>query len=252
MKLTAEMRAFLRERELLPRRLRKRLDRDGLFHTADLLDELLILFWDLNTKLERIDSEQETVLGDLQKGSESVRSTCPDVATAELFAAVLALEEVFSTLERRAVASNALERLHKALLGLVHDSSPSGMLMPTQRTHRPVDSPATQIAKGMLAAAVHVRQKTAGATRTQAASWVLRHTSPELLRCISRKPIKQRTMIEWVDRYSGKHAAPGFAESAFRSWTSNFAAWSSTSRFNGDLLRHVTKNQARRLPVLAA
>ena len=58
-----------------------------------------------------------------------------------------------------------------------HDSSPPGMLMPTQRTNRPIDSPATQIAKGMLAAAAHVRQKSKGVSRTEAASWVLRTTT---------------------------------------------------------------------------
>ena len=124
--------------------------------------------------------------------------------------------------------------------------------MPTERTSRPVDSPATQMAKGMLAAAAQVRQKTKGVSRKEAASWVLRYTSPQLLRCISRKPIKERTVIEWIDRYSGKHISPGFAENAFSNWSRSFAASSSFSEFSGASLKNLTKNYARRLPVLLA
>jgi len=177
MRITGDMRKLLGQYELLGGRFRERFELWGLLGTMDILDELLTLFDDLRTTLERIDAEQEEFAAELQRDSEIMESNFPDQATIELFSAIRVLEEVFKTLERRAVSSNALERLHKALLALVHDSSPPGMLMPTQRTNGPIDSPATQIAKGMLAAAAHVRQKSKGVSRTEAASWVLRTTT---------------------------------------------------------------------------
>jgi hypothetical protein len=120
--------------------------------------------------------------------------------------------------------------------------------MPTERKNRPIDSPATQMAKGMLAAAAQVRHTSAGISRKEAASWVLRHTAPELLRCISRKPMKERTVIEWIDRYSDKHTSLGFGETEFSGWTRHFAV----SYPTGDGLKHLTRNYALRLPVLLA
>jgi hypothetical protein len=216
----------------------------------DLLDELLTLFWDLNTRLEQIDKEQEVVASEINKDPKA-DPVWPDVATTELFAATQALAEVLKTIDERGLASQALERLHNSLLALACDSSPPGMLTPTERDSRPVDAPAVQIEKGMLAAAMHVHQKASGASRNEAADWVVQHTSPELLRRLSRKPITSRTVIEWLDRFGGKHATDGFGRDAFLSWNTIFEKWSAQKPITGSFLTALTGKHARRLPELA-
>ncbi len=178
-----------------------------------MLDELLNERWDMNKSLERIDAEHEAFVSHLEKKSDNEEFDPPDRATAELLSAILALNEV----RKRTITSDALERLRTALLCLNHNASPPGMLMPTERRNRPSDSPAIHMAKGFVAAATYARHKSANISRKQAASWVLRHTAPELLRCISRKPIKDRTVVEWIDRYSCKHISPGVGQTEFSS-----------------------------------
>lgn len=245
MKLNANQRKLLKEHEDLSGSFKGYFDRWGLNGCLLLLDELLNQSWDLNNRLEKIDADHQAYIAQCEKRSD-IEGACPDRAAAELISAIQALNEV--TKMKRTITSDALERLRTALLCIVHDSSPPGMLMPTERSNRPFDSPAVQMAKGLLAAAAYAQHKSAGISRKQAASWVLRHTAPEFLRCISRKPIKERTVMEWIDRYSCKLISPRFGEAEFSGWTRHFAV----SNITGDGLKGLTKNYALRLPVLFA
>jgi hypothetical protein len=220
----------------------------GLYLSMDLLQTLLRLFWDLNTKLEQ--EQQNAIASELDKICKA-EPVWPDHATTELVAAALALGEVLKTIGERCLTSQALERLHNALLALASDSSPPGMLTPTERTNRPADAPAVQAAKGMLAAALHVRQKMNGESRKVAAEWVIQHTPKELIFRISRKPISWRTVIEWLDRFGGKHGAPGSGRDAFVYWSETFG-WSVRAPFTGNDLNGVAMKHARGLPALAA
>jgi hypothetical protein len=252
MKATNDKRELLRHYALLSDQARKRVRvLGGLFGSIDLLQTLLRLFWDLNTRLEQIDEQQNALASELDKVPES-EPVWPDLATTELVAATLALGAVLKTIDERGLTSQALERLYNALFALACDSSPPGMLTPTERTSRPADAPAVQAAKGMLAAALHVRQKVHGESRKVAAEWVVQHTPKELIFRISRKPISWRTVIEWLDRFGGKHAAPGSGRDAFIHWSEIFGRWSANRSFTGSLLNPVAMKHARDLPALAA
>jgi hypothetical protein len=246
--LTNELRELLSDyRHLNDDDLHRMRDVGGLWGSIKLLQTLLGLFWDLGTRLEQIDNEQKAIASQIGKDPEY-----PDIATSELLAATRALEEVLKTLGERGIASDALERLHNALIALAYDSSPPGMLTPTEQTSRPLDAPAVQAAKGMLAAALHMRQKVSGTSRKEAAVWVVKHTLPELIHRISRKPITSRTVIEWLDRFGGKHATPGPGRDAFLAWSETFAAWNGRTPFTGHHVTIVTRKHARGLPALAA
>ena len=249
---TREKRELLRHYELLSDQERERMrNHGGLLGSIDLLQTLLRLFWDLKTRLEQLDEEHNPLVSEINK-LPKCETVWPDVATSELMVATLALEEVLKTIGERGLASQALERLHNALLALVHDAASPGMLTPTEQTSRPVDAPAVQAAKGMLAAALHVQQKMRSASRNEAAGWVVKHASPELMRRLSRKPITSRTVIEWLDRFGGKHATGGFGRDAFLSWSKIFERWSARKPITGQELKAVTETHSRGLPELAA
>jgi hypothetical protein len=253
MKLTDDQRELLRGYEVLSVRDREQMQVfGGLPRSIWLLRELLGLFWDLGSRLEQIDKEQQSVASQIDQHSEAIDPLCPDIATSELLAATVALEEVLRTLDKRGVNSDALERLHRGLIALANDSSPPGMLTPTESPSRPLDPPTIQAEKGMLAAALHVRQKVSGESRKEAAAWVVQHTSPELIRRLSRKPITSRTVIEWLDRFGGKHGAAGSGRDAFLFWSETFGRWNARVPFTGNDLIAVTKSHAMHLPALAA
>src|SRR5262245_27649010 len=190
MELTDDQRELLRNYEVLSLRDRKQMRvLGGLSCSIRLLQELLSLFWDLNRRLDEIDEHQAALALEIEKHPERVDARGADLPTNELEAAKTALEEVLAMIGNRGARSIALNRLHQALFGLIHGASPAAMLTAAETAGRPVDCPMVQYAKGMLADALHVRQKLSGESRAAAAAWVVKHTSPELSRRLSRKPI---------------------------------------------------------------
>jgi hypothetical protein len=232
MKSTKELPEFLGDYQLLDRGALHRMRIvGGLRGSMGLLQELLELFWDLNSRLDEIDKQQEAIASEIDKDPESVDPLCADIPTSELFAAELALGEVLKTIDKRGAQSVALNRLHHALTGLIHGASPAAMLTPTETAGRPLDAPTIQFARGMLAAALHVRQRVSGESRIEAAAWVVKHTSRDLIRRLSRKPITPRAVIEWLDNFGGEFGTPGFGRDGFTFWKKNFIKWSICAPF---------------------
>ena len=74
----------------------------------------------------------------------------------------------------------------------------------------------------MLAAALHVRQAVSDDSRMEAAAWVVKHTSRDLIDRLSRKPVTPRVVIEWLDRFGGQCGTPGFGREGFIFWKEGF------------------------------
>jgi hypothetical protein len=55
--------------------------------------------------------------------------------------------------------------------------------------------------------------------RQDAAAWVARNIPAELASRLSSKPITIRAVLEWVDRYGGKHPPDDPGGQAFRVWS---------------------------------
>lgn len=254
MKLTQELRELIRDYQLLDRQALHRMQvLGGLRGSINLLQELLSLFWDLNRRLDEIDEHQAALALEIEKHPEAVDARGADLPTNELGAAETALEEVLAMIGSRGARSIALNRLHHALFGLIHGASPAAMLTAAETDGRPVDCPTVQYAKGMLGAALHVRQKMSGESRAAAAAWVVKHTSRELSRRLSRKPITSRVVIEWLDRFGGEHGSLGDGRAGFVYWEKGFTKWSAGPVFTPEEdLRAVSGHYARYLPSLAA
>lgn len=249
MELTDDQRELLRDYEVLSVRDRKQMRvLGGLPYSIWLLQELLSLFWDLNRRLDEIDEHQAALALEIEKHPEEVDARGADLPTNELEAAEEALQEVLAMIGSRGARSIALNRLHNALLGLIDGASPAAMLTAAKTGGRPLDSPTVQYAKGMLAAALHVRQKMSGESRAAAAAWVVKHTSRELSRRLSRKPITSRAVIEWLDRFGGEHGSSGDGRASFVYWETEWGG----RPFTPDDLRAVSGYWAPYLPTLAA
>jgi|SRR6476646_865531 hypothetical protein len=249
MKLTQELRELIRDFQLLDHHALNRMQAlGGLRGSINLLQELLSLFSDLNRRLDEIDEEHAKIALEIEKHPEEVDARGADLPTNELEAAEEALQEVLVMIGSRGARSIALNRLHNALLGLIDGASPAAMLTAAETGGRPLDSPTVQYAKGMLAAALHVRQKMSGESRAAAAAWVVKHTSRELSRRLSRKPITPRAVIEWLDRFGGEHASPGDGRTSFVYWEIEWGG----RPFTPENLRAVSGYWAPYLPTLAA
>ena len=94
---TRDKRELLEHYELLGDQKRQLLRTGGLFCSLDLLQTLLRLFWDLNTRLEQLDEEHNAWVSEIDKLPKG-ETVWPDVATSELMVATLALEEVLKTI----------------------------------------------------------------------------------------------------------------------------------------------------------
>jgi hypothetical protein len=95
MKLTKELRELLRDYQLLDRGALHRMRVvGGLWGSMRRLQELSGLFWDLNSRLDEIDKQQEAIASEIDKDPDSVDPLCPDIPTSELLAAELALGDM--------------------------------------------------------------------------------------------------------------------------------------------------------------
>ena len=158
----------------------------------------------------------------------------------ELVASALALKEVCSFLSMIA-PSHSLTLLQNALAELVLGGAPAAMFAPlNDLNNRPPDSPSVMAVKGALAGMMHIQQS-AGMSREQAAHWIARNISPNLVVRISRKPISARSVEEWLDRYGGDFAANNAGRKSYCTWSRGEAV--SAAKF-----RDITERMAKELP----
>jgi len=94
--------------------------------------------------------------------------------------------------------------------------------------------------KGALAGIMHVQQS-AGMSREEAVKFVARNIAPRLAIQLSRKPLKPRTVEEWLDGYGGKFAE----KSADRK---GYLTWSRREAVTAEKLREITERMANTLP----
>lgn len=158
----------------------------------------------------------------------------------ELVASALALKEVCSFLSMIA-PSHSLTLLQNALAELVLGGAPAAMFAPlNDLNNRPPDTPSVMAVKGALAGMMHIQQS-AGMSREQAAHWIARNISPNLVVRISRKPISARSVEEWLDRYGGDFAANNAGRKSYCTWSRGEAV--GAAKF-----RDITERMAKELP----
>jgi hypothetical protein len=199
---------------------------ERLTRFGDLVVELTLLNLDL-AKIDKV-HEVEEANDPYEKGK------------IELVASALALKEVYSFLSVRA-PSHSLTLLLNALGELVSGGSPAAMFAPlNDLNNRPPDTPSVMSVKGALAGIMHIQQS-AGMSREQAAHFIVRNISPNLVARISRKPISARSVEEWLDRYGGDFAANNAGRKSYLTWNQGEAA--GAAKF-----RDITERMAKELP----
>jgi len=200
--------------------------------------------------LENIQGDLEDLADEfatIDQALNKVTAELPDEANvAELFSATRALEAVSDFLLVRA-QSEAIRRLQVALSQLVLGGSLPAMLKPEGVAWRRADTATMQWVKGALAGFMHLQQTAGGLSRPEAAGWIANNISPKLAQRISRRPIRGRTVEEWLDRYGGKHPPDDPGGKAFKAWSSQ-SAWPLTAT----KFREITERIATMLPSLKA
>ena len=158
----------------------------------------------------------------------------------ELVAAALAVKSAYSfasvTSPRR-----SLKLLQNALVDLVSGGTVPAMFFPLRDvTNRPPAPDSIVAIKGALAGIMHVKQS-AGMSREEAAKFVARNIVPRLAAQLSRKPLKARTVEEWLDRYGGKSGEKGVGRKTY-------LMWSRGEPVTAEKLREITERMANTLP----
>jgi hypothetical protein len=135
---------------------------------------------------------------------------------SERLAAIGALTEVIKFLNAIGAETNSLARLHEALLDLEQGKSAPMLDAPTPGNRR-IDAYNVQTAKAFCAAVYEARRR-AGADQKSAATWVLRYMSPALKNLISPKgkPVTQRAIIGWRERWADPGGEPGWGRDRYR------------------------------------
>ena len=137
----------------------------------------------------------------------------------DLVLSVLAVAKISRFLRKRA-PSAVIDVLKGALSQLVEGSRPA-MFRGRKGGGRRTESALIHQVKGLLAGLVYVQQKS-GMSRRAAASWIARHIPPELASRLSSKPITDRAVLEWIDRYGGEHPPDNPGGDAFKVWSRPF------------------------------
>jgi hypothetical protein len=157
---------------------------------------------------------------DLRKFDALLRKGPPPSASqdesAELVFALLALAAVSRFLNKYA-PSRSIELL-KAALSQVSEGSRPTMFRGRKGSGRPSESQSIHQVKGVLAGLMYVKQRS-GMRRGEAAAWIARNIPRELASRLSPKPITIRALLEWLDRYGGKHPPRDPGGRAFRVWS---------------------------------
>lgn len=155
------------------------------------------------------------------RNNDALLARCLPLASSaeesvELVFAIFAINAVSRFLQTRA-PSKAIDLLKAALSQVLEGSRPA-MFRSRKGSGRRSESPLIHQVKGVLAGLMSVKQK-AGMRRDEAAAWIARYIPPELASRLSPKPITTRAVLEWVDRYGGKHPPEDPGGQAFRVWS---------------------------------
>ena len=136
----------------------------------------------------------------------------------ELVAAALAVKSVYSFVSVTS-PSRSLKLLQNALADLVSGGTVPAMFFPLKDvTNRPPAPDSIVAIKGALAGIMHVQQS-AGMSREEAAKFVARNITARLAIQLSQKPLKPRTVEEWLDRYGGKSAEKSAGRRGYLTWS---------------------------------
>jgi hypothetical protein len=179
---------------------------------------------ELNGLIERLQAfksvvdDVEQLRFHLQNWDEELERFLPLMSqgeNVELHLAILALVAVQQFLIIRA-PSKAIDLLRGGLAQVMAGSLPL-MFRSKKGSGRPTESALIHQVKGVIAGLTRVKQDS-GMRRNEAAAWIARNMPPELASRITAKPITTRTVIEWADRYGGKHPPPDPGGRAFHLW----------------------------------
>ena len=87
---------------------------------------------------------------------------------------------------------------------------------------------------------MHAQQR-AGMSRKEASKFLAGNIVPRLAAQLSRKPLKARTVEEWLDRYGGKSGEKGVGRKTYLSWSRG-------EPVTAEKLREITERMANTLP----
>jgi hypothetical protein len=121
------------------------------------------------------------------------------------------------------------------------------MFLALESNSRRPDAGNVQFAKGVVAAIIQAKQKVGKLGRQEAAKWTLRNLSASLRERISVRPVTERTLIEWLDRYGGKSGEDDPGRQAFLEYGRLFLNWPDIKR---DDCASLTDGLAKDLPSL--
>jgi hypothetical protein len=221
----------------LDQTLLKQLDHRGLEDSLDVLTQLEEIIGEIRDELARIDDEHQA---DVKRDPAATDSI-------DLAAAALALMVARDGLGELGIESHALNRLFNGLQDLHNGASPAGMFLALESNSRRPDAGNVQIAKGVVAAIIQAKQKVGKLGRQEAAKWTLKNLSASLRERISVKPITERTLIEWLDRYGGKSGDDDPGRQAFLEYSRLFLNWPDIKK---DDCASLTNGLAKKLPSL--
>jgi hypothetical protein len=170
--------------------------------------------------------------------------------TVDLTSSIHALGRVLEFLARSDIDSEALARLHIALVQLREGSAPPAMLVPRSAANNLPDSVTVQFVKGGLAGVMELRTSNS-ANLVDAAQWVVDHVTPEALRVLAKDPrqITANTVMKWRQRFRTTQAKGIGRENYLRVvglGRSEMAAGNSDVPLRQ--LRYIESYIARRLP----
>jgi len=221
----------------LDQNLWKQLDRRGLEGSLDVLTRLEETLKEIEDELVRIDDEHQANVKRNPAATDSI----------DLAAAALALKVVRNGLSELGIESHSLHRLFSGLQDLHGGASPAGMFLALASNSRRPDAGNVQVAKGVVAAIIQAKQKVGKLSRQEAAKWTLKNLSASLRERISAKPITERTLIEWLDRYRGKSGESDPGRHAFLEYSRLFLNWPDIKK---DDCASLTNGLAKKLPSL--
>jgi hypothetical protein len=221
----------------LDQTLRNHLERRGLDGSLDVLTKFEEVLRKIENELVGIDDEHRA---DVKRNPAATDSV-------DLAAAALALMVVRDGLVELGIESHSLNRLFAGLQDLHGGASPAGMFLALESNSRRTDAGNMQFAKGVVAAIVQAKQKVGKLGRQEAAKWTLRYLSTSLRERISIKPITERTLIEWLDRYGGNSGERSPGRKAFLAYSGRFLTWPDIRK---DDCSSLTNKLAKTLPTL--
>ncbi len=167
-----------------------------------------------------------------------------DGENVELVLSIHALTVVSRFLRYR--APSRVVDLLKAGLSQVFEGASPPMFRGRKDSGRPSEVSVIHQVKGVLAGLMQVKQKS-GMQRATAATWVARNIAPELASRLSVKQITSRAVLEWLDRYGGKHPPDDPGGKAFKVWSTPLPKPLTVQKFKEITARIAELIPARRL-----